>query len=747
LRGPEDETVFSLRRWGSWPRPWSSAPSLTAAVSLSGGFDRAAEQADLPDLIVRFDDRSREDVDARLGALPNLETRAYRTEIGRIRLSAGTGSSDRARSRSSSRAGAATRSPRAATPRAPARRSSRRASPRRGTSGSATSSSPATASRSDRRHRAVARQRRLPARGGPAHLRRRARRAARGRRARGQPRAGWLRDPAREDETLTQARAVSYGLQDLRFVTRAGVQVLVGQAAGIVIALLVAFSVVALATAGIMLGASARSEVARRLPSIGVQRAVGFTRGRVVAAQARSAALVAAPAAAIGLAVGALLIRGPSDRLLSALNQVGPGADLLWWLLGAWLATSASWPPRRPWPAWRATAAPVASLLRGRRASGRAPAAPVAAGPTAGGGFGALGARLATARRARWATTVAVLGVASATLVLLLALASLLTGLRDDPGTVGRDYALTANLPASAAPDVRRLDGVEDAAPRWAIDASGAYALGQPLRLVAFPQGAEGFEAPPLAEGRRRRGPGEAEVGSGLADALGLRPGSTLAVALPTGGEARFRVSGVVRALENEGRTAYVPSERLDDLGALGDPQIAVRLENGADRAAVGRGLLALGARPNEATAATTRNETFLSVLATLLRVVALTVALVCLVVLAQALVLTVRERRPTIALLRTAGAGRGALARVLAGACAAVLVPAAVLGVALEWFVLGPIVASLAAGYAGLSLTPQAGHLLLAACGLAALGAVAVAWVGARVTREPVVAGLREEA
>jgi len=190
-----------------------------------------------------------------------------------------------------------------------------------------------------------------------------------------------------------------------------------------------------------------------------------------------------------------------------------------------------------------------------------------------------------------------------------------------------------------------------------------------------------------------------------------------------------------------------VPSERLDGRGALGDPQMAVRLEPGADRAAVGRGLLALGARPSEATAATTRDETFLAVLATVLRAVALTVALVCLVVLAQALVLTVRERRPTIAVLRTAGAGRGALARVLAGACAAVLVPAAVLGVALEWLVLGPVVASLAAGYAGLSLAPQAGHLVLAAGGLAVLGAVAVAWVGARVTRDPVVAGLREEA
>jgi hypothetical protein len=217
-------------------------------------------------------------------------------------------------------------------------------------------------------------------------------------------------------------------------------------------------------------------------------------------------------------------------------------------------------------------------------------------------------------------------------------------------------------------PDVRRIDGVEDAAPRWQTEASAAYALGQPLRLVAFPRGAEDFEAPPLAEGRRRRGANEAEVGSGLADALGLRPGGTLAVALPTGGEARFRVSGIVRSLENEGRTAYVRSERLEALGALDAPVVAVRLEPGADRAAVGAALTDLGAAPSEAAAATTRDRSFLGVLAAVLRIVALTVALVCLVVLVQALVLTVRERRPTIALLRTTGAGRSALARLLAG-------------------------------------------------------------------------------
>jgi ABC-type lipoprotein release transport system permease subunit len=250
---------------------------------------------------------------------------------------------------------------------------------------------------------------------------------------------------------------------------------------------------------------------------------------------------------------------------------------------------------------------------------------------------------------------------------------------------------------------------------------------------------------PPLAEGRRRRASDEAEVGVGLAETLGLRPGSTLAVALPSGEEVRYRVVGLVRALENEGRVAYVRSDRIEGLG--GAETLAVVVAGGADPDAVARGLLAVGADPAATGGATTDNRGFLAILATLLRVVALTVALVCLVVLAQALVITARERRATLALLRTVGAGRGQLTAVLAGACAVVLVPAAIIGLALEAVVLGPAVASLAAGYAGLSLAPTIGHVALAAGGLLVLGALAVAWVTRRVAREPVVAGLREEA
>ena len=175
----------------------------------------------------------------------------------------------------------------------------------------------------------------------------------------------WLRDPRNLNEVLVQARATSYGLQGLRFVTRSGVRVLLDQAAGIVIALLVALSLIALATASVMLAASARAEVQRRLAAIGVRRAVGASRGHLAATQAFEALFVGAPAATIGAIGGALATYGPTSRLLVLLNEPAPGAALLPALVAAWLASMAIPVLAAAWPAWRAAGRPPVALLRG----------------------------------------------------------------------------------------------------------------------------------------------------------------------------------------------------------------------------------------------------------------------------------------------------------------------------------------------------------------------------------------------
>ncbi len=112
----------------------------------------------------------------------------------------------------------------------------------------------------------------------------------------------YLRDPQYVNEVLAQARATAFGLRNVQFLTSAGIRILLDQAAGIVIDLLIALSIIALITAGVLLAASARAEVQRRLGAIGVRRAVGETRGQVALAQGLEGLLVAVPFGSLGIA-------------------------------------------------------------------------------------------------------------------------------------------------------------------------------------------------------------------------------------------------------------------------------------------------------------------------------------------------------------------------------------------------------------------------------------------------------------
>jgi hypothetical protein len=552
----------------------------------------------------------------------------------------------------------------------------------------------------------------------------------------------WLRDPRYLNEVLVQARTTSYGLLGLRFITRSGVRVLLDQAAGIVIDLLVALSAFALATAGVMLAASARAEVQRRLPTLGITRAVGASRGHLVTFQAVAAAGVAIPAATVGALAGALASTGPSNRLLTLLNEPAPGTGLIGPLLAGWAISVLIPVTAAAWPAWRAAGRPPVELLRGAgistgsRSTSRARISRRA-------GLTVLGIRLVAARRSRLAATVVTLAASAAFVLLLLALASALSALETDPGALGKRYALTASLPATSVPAIDAIPGVQAAAPRYAVQAVDSFSLGETIDVIAYPGDHTSFEAPPLTAGRRLRGAHQAEVGAGLADALGLGPGSTLAIALPSGKELRLRVAGIVSSLDHDGRVAYVPATALLRDQPAAPEQIAVRLRPGADQARVVRALAALGALPAQASGATARGVPLVDTLRTILRVVAVVDGLVCLFALIQTCALTVQERRRTVAVLRATGGGSWAVARLLSGVVLALVIPAGVLGAVLERVVLGPALAGLAASYATLQLDAGYGQIAAVLAGLLAAGAVAVLWVTRQATRETVVAGL----
>jgi ABC-type lipoprotein release transport system permease subunit len=708
--------------------------AATVGYGLATGFDRAAAQADLPDLIARFDGEPLRTLDPRVRALPNLAARSYRSERTNVGIEArghytrkgalqfvlgGRRGYEILQGRDLSGPGDLVAEQGLARDWGLHVGDTVRVGPFAHRLVGIASSPDNVAWPLAGAARVYVLDRDRDAEPNIALL--------------------WLNDPSKADVTLTQARSVSFGIGSLQFVTREGVRVLLSQAAGIVISLLVAFSLVALVAAGTMLAAGAAADVQRRLPAFGVQRALGFSPGRIAARQAREALAVAVPAAALGIAVGTLAVAGPAARLLAALNERPPGWALLGPLALALAVVVAIVVAAATWPAWRAARRSPALILRGGDISDPPSRA-------ARGGLAGLGARFATAARGRWLAAVATIGVCAAVVTLMLALASLLERLEDDPGTVGKRYQLTAQLPASSAGAVRDIPGVADVGVRYQLDAADSFRLDKPFRLIAYEGDHTRFEAPPLASGRRLRGPGEIEVGLGLADALGLSPGSPFAVQLQSGREARFRVAGVVRALENDGRIAWASAAALPGETAGQSPVLAVKLTGGADRDGVERRLAALGAAPQGAGGATTRNAQFLGVLAAVLRGVGLAVGLVCLYALVQGLATTARERRGAVALLRACGGDGSTVAAVLLGAAAAVALPGAIAGVALELVVLGPLVARLAAGFASLPITPGAGQVLLVVVGLLALAALATAFVARRVLREPVVLGLREE-
>lgn len=739
------------RTWGAALVIFAAAVAVGVAGSvgyaLATGYARAAERADQPDVLVRFAPQRRSVLDERLRRLPNVQRISYRFEVSRVGLAAG-GHVARNAAVHVVQGG------------------------RRGyaiVAGHDLSSRPGEALV----ERGVARAWHLQA-GDEIRVGRLGRLRIAGvalsvdnvafplatvprvyvtegeiQRRFGRERDPgvnlallWLADPSRLDVTLAAARPAVFGLRMDQLLTRRGVREAIDQAAGIVIALLAVFGLVAAACAGAILAAAAGADVRRRAPLLGVQRALGASRRQVVVEQVLGTVFVAVPAAALGLAVGALVAASPTLTLLGFLNETGPGTDLLGPLAGAWAGLVAVVAAGAAGPAWRLSHRPVSALLR----SGDLIAPAARRRARGGAGLALLGARFATARRGRWLSSVAVLGVAGAAVLLVLAVAGLLVSLRDDPGTLGRRYALTVAGEAGDLPAVRGVPGVAAADQRSTIEAADSFSLTEPLRVIAYRADHVPFESPPLASGRRLRSAREVEVGTGLADALGLRPGGQLAVQPATGRELRFRVAGVVRALENDGRVVYARSApfRRDDPG-LGGP-IVVRLAPGADRAQVARRLAHAGFVGRVAGGATPRNRSFLGVLAAVLRTVAIAIAIVCLAAVAQTLALTTRDRRRALAVLRAAGASRRALSAVLAGAAGALLAPALVIAVALERFVLGPAVARLAADYAVLPLGVGVGGALGVGAGVVLVGAIAVLVVTRSAGREPVAVGLERE-
>lgn len=559
----------------------------------------------------------------------------------------------------------------------------------------------------------------------------------------------WLANPDRVDVTLSQARAAGVGVDRLRFGTRVSLRLLIGQAAGLVIALLVAFSVISLVVAGTMLAAASAAEVERRVQGIGVMRALGMSTGQVTTAAAMEGALIAAPAGALGIALGWFLVAGPTDRLLASLNQLGPGLALAPLLIGSFVALVVIVAGFSALPAWRAARRPAVETMGGGDVVGVARTLPLPAGPAG------LGVRLVAARPVRTLGAVIVLGLAAALILLILSIASVLRSLDQRPQALGTRYQLTLPFVAPGLDEAARATkGVEAAATRFEVLAADSFRLGEPFRIISFAADHTQYEDPVLDRGRHLRNDNEAEVGLGLATALGLQIGGTLAAQLPSGAEIRFKVVGIVRAFQDQGRIAYVNPKRLLAADPSASSTVAVRVAPGSTvddvrEALRERGIVSLdsgGIAGQSVQGFAARSSGFLDVVIALLRSIAIVSGAVCLYAVAQVLALTAHERRRSLAVVRSFGASRVQIVLIFAGAAATIGALALPLGIVVERFALGPMVASLAASYISLPLT--AGPIEIAATAASlALGATVVALLlGRAATSRPVVVDLTEE-
>jgi hypothetical protein len=347
-----------------------------------------------------------------------------------------------------------------------------------------------------------------------------------------------------------------------------------------------------------------------------------------------------------------------------------------------------------------------------------------------------------------------VLAISAAFALLILSIATLLSRLQSEPQAIGRAYQLSVDAPASDLARVRRLPGVAAATTRYDTFASDSFDLGESFELVAFGADHTAYEAPPLAEGRRVRGRGEAEVGLGLAQALDLHPGSLLAAQLENGREARFRVVGIVRALSQQGRIAYVDARGLLAAEPTLQPTLAVKSdagEVGAVREELARaGIFASssgGVAGDAVQGWAARNGGFVSVLVALLRAVAVLDGLVCVYALVQVLALTASERRQAIAVMRALGAGRAQITLVLAASALALAAIALPVAVAVERLLLGPTAAGLATAYVALSLGAGTVSIAAVAIALVVASLVAAVIVGRNAAGGPVTAGLTADA
>lgn len=352
--------------------------------------------------------------------------------------------------------------------------------------------------------------------------------------------------------------------------------------------LLGVFSVFALGACGFVIANAISGRVLAQFREIGILKAIGFTPGQVVGLFLAENLALALVATLPGIALAALLAPGFLDETAELFNTTAPSAFDPATALGVFAGVGALVTLFTLVPAWQAGRTPVVqAITTGFARVQRRPSVPgrIAAHlrlpvPVV------LGSKDAFARPVRALLTVAALALTVMTAVFSLGMEATLEDLSDDPAFFGSAFPLEVFRGEQPDTEMRTvLAGFPEVTGVYARSDLDVRAPGRADSIVARaldePYDQLGYR---IREGRLFQAPGEAIVGHGLANLLGLEIGDELSLTADSR-PLTLRVVGRYNDGEEDGRTVMFSLETLRrqvDPDAL--PTVyGLRLTPGAD--------------------------------------------------------------------------------------------------------------------------------------------------------------------
>jgi len=352
-------------------------------------------------------------------------------------------------------------------------------------------------------------------------------------------------------------------------------------------------SLAALLAVGFIIANAIGGRILASRRDIGLLKAAGFTPGGVTALFVVENLVVAGAASLVGTAVGIALsplLLEPTASLMgtatpSGLRAVTVAAGVLGVVAVVCLFTAL--------PAWRAGRLGVLEAIAlGRTSVSTKPsrAARVAVAlrlPPAV----VLGVKDAFANRSRAAMTIASLALTMGTVIMALGTEATYRRVIQDSSLRAKPYELMVDANDVSPAHTRSLLGAQSAKVAGTATVVGTTASvpGSPVDVWARALGGD-YQRRPYAvrDGRMIAGPGEAIVGRGLLDALGLHVGDRLPLEAD-GARLDLRIVGRYVEPDNDGRTAIFDRRSVPPaaLARFGPVQYELQLHRRSDAHAV----------------------------------------------------------------------------------------------------------------------------------------------------------------